>query len=111
MDGSNTTTAVSADDISTAPESWEVADLDESVRKLKLSISVDNSSATSKDDDKSSLSFSEFVDDGSGFGSSVSGGVSAGMSEEVLSQVDLFLREALQNPRERLSGKFCLFRL
>ncbi|CAM8960756.1 unnamed protein product [Rhodiola kirilowii] len=86
----------SADDSSAAPESWEVADLEESVRKLKLSLAKDNNADT-----KGKSSLSELVEE-SGTRSSAEGS-GVGPSEEALNQVDQFLREALQNPRERLS--------
>ncbi|CAM8968167.1 unnamed protein product [Rhodiola kirilowii] len=87
----------SADDSSAAPESWEVADLEESVRKLKLSLAKDNNADTKG----KSSSLSELVEDSGTQSSAAGSGV--GPSEEALNQVDQFLREALQNPRERLS--------
>uniref|UniRef100_A0A7N0T6G5 Uncharacterized protein n=1 Tax=Kalanchoe fedtschenkoi TaxID=63787 RepID=A0A7N0T6G5_KALFE len=86
----------SVDDLSAAPDSWEVADLDESVRKLKLSLS--DSKGKSK---SSSSSLSELVDDSAAGSAAV--GSDAAPTEEALNQIDQFLREALQNPRERLS--------
>ncbi|GMH07877.1 hypothetical protein Nepgr_009717 [Nepenthes gracilis] len=101
-----------------APESWEAADMEESMKRLMLS------SATSKKESASSFSLassssssdnapvSELGADASTIGSDnlsssrsagtekVAGG---GLSEEAINQVDQFLREALQNPRERLS--------
>ncbi|CAM8966727.1 unnamed protein product [Rhodiola kirilowii] len=87
----------SADDSSAAPESWEVADLEESVRKLNLSLAKDNNADTKG----KSSSLSELVEDSGTQSSAAGSGV--GPSEEALNQVDQFLREALQNPRERLS--------
>lgn len=79
-----------------APESWEVADLDESMSRLMLSSNKDTKAQ-------------EQLDDGSVTTSSPptpapSAPASAKSSEDVINQVDQFLREALQNPRERLSG-------
>ena len=74
-----------------APESWEVADLDASVSRLMLDTKKDSGDAPASED--SSLS------------SSAHGGLGEKDSEDAVSQVDQFLREALQNPRERLSSK------
>ncbi|CAN4126434.1 unnamed protein product [Withania somnifera] len=95
------------DDLGAPPESWEVADLDASMRRLILSSS---SSSKIKDSDSSPPSSvnnnqSELLDSsGSGSGSAAGGGSGSGsVSEDVVNTVDQFLREALQNPRERLS--------
>lgn len=82
------------------PESWEVANLDESMGRLMLS--------SNKDKD---AKVQERLDDGSANTSlpptpAPSAPASAKFSEDVINQVDQFLREALQNPRERLSGKY-----
>ncbi|PQP94364.1 R3H domain-containing protein 2 [Prunus yedoensis var. nudiflora] len=71
-----------------APESWEVAGLDEAMNRLMLSSNKD-----SKPQD---------LNDVSPLVSSASD-ASDKFSEDALNQVDQFLREALQNPRERLS--------
>ncbi|KAK6933529.1 SUZ domain [Dillenia turbinata] len=71
-----------------ATESWEAADLDESMRRLMLS---------SNNKESPELN-SASVNSGSN-----SGLASASASEDAINQVDQFLREALQNPRERLS--------
>lgn len=76
-----------------APESWEVADLDESMRRLMLS--------SSKKEAKSSPEPADYPAP-----SSASGFASEKIPEDLLNKVDPFLREAIQNPRERLSGKF-----
>ncbi|KAK9156714.1 hypothetical protein Scep_003288 [Stephania cephalantha] len=83
-----------------APDSWEMADLDESMSRLMVSCKKNPSSSQSP----------QFVDDaaadggGGGGGSSVAwGGDGGGVSTDGVNQVDQFLREALQNPRERLS--------
>ncbi|KAL6328451.1 hypothetical protein AAG906_038326 [Vitis piasezkii] len=91
----------SADDLG-APESWEVADLDESMSRLMLS------SSSSKKDSSSSSSLDASVPASASASapalSSSSVPVGSGMiSEDSVNQVDQFLREALQNPRERLS--------
>ncbi|XP_059307726.1 uncharacterized protein LOC132059198 isoform X1 [Lycium ferocissimum] len=92
MEGS---VSVAMDDLGAPPESWEVADLDASMRRLIL-----NSKNKDKDDDNSvnnnNNNQSELLDSsGSGSG--------GGVTEDVVNTVDQFLREALQNPRERLS--------
>ncbi|KAK7279551.1 hypothetical protein RJT34_24604 [Clitoria ternatea] len=82
----------SAEDLG-APDSWEVADLDESMSRLNLILS-------SNKDSNSHLR----ADDASHpppLPPSSSGGDT--LSDDVLNQVDQFLREAIQNPRERLS--------
>ncbi|KAI3419904.1 uncharacterized protein J3R85_012820 [Psidium guajava] len=73
-----------------APESWEVADVDESMRRLMLS---------SKEPNVHDL------DGGGGGGCSAAAAPppQERVPQDVLGQVDQFLREALQNPRERLS--------
>ncbi|KAI6676626.1 hypothetical protein NL676_037422 [Syzygium grande] len=77
-----------------APESWEVADLDESMRRLLLSSKEPN--------------VHDLGGDGGGGGGGSGSAASAPphqekVAEDALGQVDQFLREALQNPRERLS--------
>nr|CAN60633.1 hypothetical protein VITISV_041704 [Vitis vinifera] len=104
----------SADDLG-APESWEVADLDESMSRLMLS------SSSSKKDSSSSSSLDASVPASASASapalSSSSVPVGSGMiSEDSVNQVDQFLREALQNPRERLSSelprsRFCFSRV
>lgn len=98
----------SADDLG-APESWEVADLDETMSRLMLSTS-------SKKDSKALTSSSELADaSASASNSSSSSSSSVGadkdgvVSEDLVNQVDQFLREALQNPRERLSSELSPF--
>ncbi|KAK6929076.1 SUZ domain [Dillenia turbinata] len=71
-----------------APESWEAADLDEPMRRLMLS-------SNNKESPELSLA--------SANSASHSVSASASASEDAINQVDQFLREALQNPRERLS--------
>lgn len=93
----------SAEDLAPPPDSWEVADLEVTVSKLILSSSSsskkDSSPAPLSTAPSSSSSSSSASRDGSGQG--VIGGVS---EDIVVNSVDQFLREALQNPRERLSG-------
>ncbi|CAI0410629.1 unnamed protein product [Linum tenue] len=83
-----------ADDLG-APESWEVADLDETMSRLMLR------------DSKQRPAQQELPDDFAlGPGGVASGSTDLGgskVSEDAISQVDQFLRDALQNPRERLS--------
>ncbi|KAJ8754475.1 hypothetical protein K2173_005636 [Erythroxylum novogranatense] len=82
-----------------APESWEVADLDESMSRLMLSKDSKQHQQqlpplTPHEVSNASVS-GRFESDSSPSGNKV--------SEDVLNQVDQFLREALENPRERLS--------
>lgn len=87
-----------ADDVG-APESWEVADLDESMSRLLLSTSNND-----KDKDCTKSTHDQLADASVAVGC----GVYKKVDDDVINQVDQFLREALQNPRERLSGK-CTF--
>ncbi|WCJ19081.1 Single-stranded nucleic acid binding R3H protein [Euphorbia peplus] len=75
-----------------APESWEVADLDHTMSRLMLKDSNSNSKLpplepSSSDPSVWSSSFASLDK----------------LSDDLLNQVDQFLREALHNPRERLS--------
>lgn len=85
-----------------APESWEIADLDESMSRLMLSSSRDSKTH-------------ELVDVPASASSSVSDSSSSAavggdkVHVDLIEQVDQFLREALQNPRERLSSKLFHF--
>ncbi|XP_050384824.1 uncharacterized protein LOC126801500 [Argentina anserina] len=79
-----------ADDLG-APESWEVAGVDEAMSRLMLSNISDPKPPPPPQQDLNDTS------------SLVSDGAADKLSEDALNQVDLFLREALQNPRERLS--------
>ncbi|XP_077241250.1 uncharacterized protein LOC143881839 [Tasmannia lanceolata] len=86
-----------------APDSWEIADLDVGMSNLMVS-SKKNPTASSF-----SSGFPEFSEESSDRSSSslplssVSAEQNEGCSDDVINQVDQFLREALQNPRERLS--------
>lgn len=86
----------SADDLG-APESWEVANLDDSMNRLNLILS---SNKDSKPD--------EHADDATQPPPHSSSPSTSGdkVSDDAVNQVDQFLREAIQNPRERLSGRF-----
>lgn len=90
----------SAEDLG-APESWEVADLDESMNRLNLLLKDSKPPPRDHTDDSppphppSSASSS---------GDKV--------SDDAINQVDQFLREAIQNPRERLSSRFtCIYEM
>nr|GMD50674.1 R3H domain-containing protein 1-like [Ipomoea batatas]GMD57297.1 R3H domain-containing protein 1-like [Ipomoea batatas]GMD58929.1 R3H domain-containing protein 1-like [Ipomoea batatas] len=84
------------EDVGAPPESWEVADVDASMRRLLLSSSKKNSGSQSDlADSQDSASNLAPASSSSAPGSSV--------SEDAINSVDQFLREALQNPRERLS--------
>ncbi|XP_051143071.1 uncharacterized protein LOC127259642 [Andrographis paniculata] len=93
MEDSAAASLVAAED---GPESWEVADVEASVRRLLLS--------SKKDSD---VSFLDETTKGSGSccGSELDlkSGLGSGTGDDVISSVDQFLREAIQNPRERLS--------
>ncbi|KAH7845195.1 hypothetical protein Vadar_006916 [Vaccinium darrowii] len=82
----------STEDLGAPPDSWEVADLDASVKRLMISSTTKDSSSSSSLNQPPPPSASA---------SSVQKG--GGVSEDALESVDEFLREALQNPRERLS--------
>ncbi|XP_024988188.1 R3H domain-containing protein 2-like isoform X1 [Cynara cardunculus var. scolymus] len=89
------------------PDSWEVADLDATMSRLMLSSKRDNNNsdlttattATTATTSSPPPSPSEFASASSVPVRSSSGGV----LENLVNSVDQFLREALQNPRERLS--------
>ncbi|XWS56863.1 hypothetical protein CRYUN_Cryun09bG0121900 [Craigia yunnanensis] len=72
-----------------APESWEVADLDATMSRLMLS--------SNKEPRR------EFPDATSSASAFASASSAEKVAEDVINQVDQFLREAIQNPRERLS--------
>lgn len=94
MEGSAT-----AEDVGAPPESWEVANLDASMRFLMLSSAKDSNSTNN-------ISNLSELDEGSISGSGSTTGFSSGsgdVSEDLVNSVDQFLRDALQNPRERLS--------
>lgn len=95
----------SAEDLG-APESWEVADLDESMNRLNLILSSNKDSKTNRDDSPPSSSSSSAPS-----ASSSSSSTGDKLSDDVINQVDQFLREAIQNPRERLSGRFYVLNL
>ncbi|KAE9589852.1 hypothetical protein Lal_00021649 [Lupinus albus] len=85
----------SAEDLG-APESWEVADLDESMNRFNLMLSSSSNNKDSIISDDSALSSSSAPS-----GSASSTGDK--LYDDVINQVDQFLREAIQNPRERVS--------
>lgn len=85
----------SADDLA-APDSWEIADLDAAMTRLMLP-SMSNPTAAIDSVEESTASLA------SSTSASVAAGRNGAPLEDVSSQVDQFLIEALQNPRERLS--------
>jgi len=86
----------SADEIGD-PDSWEMADLDDRMSRMMI---------LSKPSDSPSPSpSSSSHQDEPPPASVVSGDRCGGISDETLNQVDQFLREALEKPRERLSSK------
>ncbi|GMP25254.1 hypothetical protein CsSME_00002209 [Camellia sinensis var. sinensis] len=100
----------SVEDLGAPPNSWEVADLEASVTRLMLS-SHNNNSFSSNPPSSSSSSFSSASHDHLVDGSASSASSSlvivqkvGDVSKDVINSVDQFLREALQNPQERLSG-------
>jgi len=81
------------------PESWEMADLEENMKKLLAATQVSSSSS-------SSASMVSAVDC-RGVGGEVVGVLDSVVGgHRGVEQVDSFLREALQNPRDRLTSKF-----
>jgi hypothetical protein len=83
------------------PESWEMADLEENMKKLLAATQVSSSSS-------SSASMVSAVDC-RGVGGEVVGVLDSVVGgHRGVEQVDSFLREALQNPRDRLTSK-CVF--
>ncbi|KAA8534543.1 hypothetical protein F0562_032060 [Nyssa sinensis] len=97
----------SVEDLGAPPDSWEVADLDASMSRLLLSSKKSSSSNLPSSASSLSTSPPELVDvsasASTSASSSSSSASSGGVSEDVINSVDQFLREALQNPRERLS--------
>ncbi|KAI3793531.1 hypothetical protein L1987_36150 [Smallanthus sonchifolius] len=98
--------AGSVDDLggvgSAPPDSWEVADLDATMSRLMLSSKRDNNNNNNSDSTTTATAShppSDFDTDASAPDRSSSGGV----LENLVNSVDPFLREALQNSRERLS--------
>ncbi|KAL1342427.1 hypothetical protein HN51_029002 [Arachis hypogaea] len=95
----------SAEDLG-APESWEVADLDESMNRLKLSLSRNKPNLEPGADDDDAPPPPQQPPPPPSYSSASSSCYSSGserVSDDVINQVDQFLREAIQNPRERLS--------
>jgi hypothetical protein len=80
-----------------APDSWETADLEESVNRLL--ISSRKSSPTSRDSDSPPPP--------SPPPTAAATYPPVRSAEEKIAQVDQFLREALEKPRERISGELC----
>lgn len=97
-----------------APESWEVADVEESMKRLLLSASSSaKDSATPSSSSSNCIAADDLTASGPlnlAFSSGAENAGVSGLSDDAINQVDQFLREALQNPRERLSSKiFLLF--
>ncbi|XP_027936557.1 R3H domain-containing protein 2-like isoform X1 [Vigna unguiculata] len=86
----------SAEDLG-APESWEVADLDESMNRLNLMLS------SSKDSNHPHQRLSDDEVPPPPPPPPLPSASGDKVSDDVVNQVDQFLREAIQNPRERLS--------
>lgn len=80
-----------------APESWEVADLDATMSRLMLSSNKESKPEFSDATSSASASASASPEE------------EKGVSEDAINEVDQFLREAIQNPRERLSSKSFFF--
>ncbi|KAI8031411.1 R3H domain-containing protein 2 [Camellia lanceoleosa] len=95
----------SVEDLGAPPDSWEVADLEASVSRLMLSSSSNPPSSSSSSSSSANSASHELADASASVSSSsaVASRLIGGVSEDVISSVDQFLREALQNPRERLS--------
>lgn len=89
-----------------APDSWEIADLDAAVTRLMLSSKKNPTDPSeSAGDPTASTASSSSSAAASSSPETVSADRAGGSSEDASNQVDQFLREALQNPRERLSSK------
>lgn len=89
-----------------APESWEVADLDEAMSRLMLPPHSSSPKKNSKSLDHSvadASPASHFSSASFPSASNLNSSTLDRVSEDVINQVDQFLREALHNPRERLS--------
>ncbi|XP_021854552.1 uncharacterized protein [Spinacia oleracea] len=90
-----------------APESWEVADVEESMKRLLLSASSSaKDSATPSSSSSNCIAADDLTASGPlnlAFSSGAENAGVSGLSDDAINQVDQFLREALQNPRERLS--------
>ncbi|KAH6755130.1 hypothetical protein C2S53_017839 [Perilla frutescens var. hirtella] len=84
MEGSAAAPLASVED---GPESWEVADVEASMRRLMHSSRKESSNISSNKQE-------ERVEES---------GPGLGVSDNLINTVDQFLREAIQNPRERLS--------
>ncbi|KAI8023314.1 hypothetical protein LOK49_LG03G03581 [Camellia lanceoleosa] len=93
------------EDLGAPLDSWEMADLEPSITRLMLSFHNNNSFSSNL---PSSSSLSSASHDHLVYGSASSSLVMVqkvrDISEDVINFVDQFLREALQNPRGRLSG-------
>lgn len=89
-----------------APDSWEIADLDAAVTRLMLSSKKNPTDPSeSAGDPTAATASSSSSAAASSSPETVSADRAGGSSEDASNQVDQFLREALQNPRERLSSK------
>ena len=92
------TTAEDAAAAAAAPDSWETADIDGPMSRLILSARRVSSSPDLADDQDPPQPPPPTLQPQSGPASSAA-------REDLVAQVDQFLREALEKPRERLSGK------
>ncbi|KAI3832681.1 hypothetical protein MKW98_002227 [Papaver atlanticum] len=91
-----------------APDSWELADLDESMTRLMVSSSSKKKNSTlSSSSSSSGFHIDESTEaqphTSTESASTERNGGGGGVSDDSVNQVDQFLRDALQNPRERLS--------
>ncbi|XP_073031377.1 uncharacterized protein [Primulina eburnea] len=89
MESAAATSLDALDDGIAPPESWEVADVDASMRRLMLSSRKDPSSTNTSSSQPEIAEGSVLVSDSN--------------KDDLIMSVDQFLREAIQNPRERLS--------
>ena len=90
---------VAAEDpaVAAPPESWETADLDGAMSRLLLSSSTTSASA------RRVASSPDLADDDGDAAAQEERRDPAG-ADDLVAQVDQFLREAIEKPRERLSG-------
>uniref|UniRef100_A0A0C9RHJ3 TSA: Wollemia nobilis Ref_Wollemi_Transcript_21836_2134 transcribed RNA sequence n=1 Tax=Wollemia nobilis TaxID=56998 RepID=A0A0C9RHJ3_9CONI len=82
-----------------APDSWELADLDESMRRLRLN---SKACASSQQQQEHAAEFTLEPPAASADSSDIGKDRECALQERI-NKVDQFLREAIQNPRERLS--------
>ena len=86
------------------PDSWETADIDERVKVFSLNANVVKEALAAKGKNVEPYGRKEGQYEGTELSALSNQGIAATTvhSEEELARVDSFLREALQNPRDRI---------